>query len=283
LIGLYVGIARQSAINGISTHRDRRRRTVALMRAAPQLSVMSMTRLCDRAVLRVAPRDAGEDAFDFLQGLVTNDVTRELPVWAALLSPQGKVLFDFLVWREGPNALIDCEADAADALAKRLSLYRLRRPIDIVRDDSLAVHWRPDNGEGAAPDPRLPALGHRWLAPATDEDDCADAAWRAHRLSLGVAEGRAELGSDVTLWLECNAAELNGVSFTKGCYIGQENTARMNWRQKVNRRLIVVPLDRSDASRQRMAYQDLGLAVDHLRIEDIEDEWRPGWMAAIEK
>ncbi len=79
------------------------------------------------------------------------------------------------------------------------------------------------------------------------------------------------------LWLECNAAELNGVSFSKGCYIGQENTARMNWRQKVNRRLVVVPLDRSDPARQRAAYPALGLAVDHLRVEDIAPEQRPAW------
>lgn len=240
---------------------------------------MTATRLCERALLRLSPREPGEDVFDFLQGLVTNDVKGVLPAWAALLTPQGKVLFDFIVWPSGDGLLIDCEADAADALAKRLTLYRLRRPIDIARDDSLAVHWRPHTGDGAAPDPRLSALGERWIAPVSGDDDCADAAWRAHRLSLGVPEGRAELGSEATLWLECNAAELNGVSFSKGCYVGQENTARMNWRQKVNRRLIVVPLDASDPARQRAAYPDLGLAVDHLRIEDIAEEHRPDWLA----
>jgi folate-binding protein YgfZ len=248
----------------------------------PHLTSMTTetaTRLCERGILRISPREAGEDVFDFLQGLVTNDVTGLLPVWAALLSPQGKVLFDFIVWPSGSDALIDCEADAADALAKRLSLYRLRRKIDVTRDDGLAVHWRAHIGVGAAPDPRLPALGERWLAPVSDGDQCADQAWRAHRLALGVPEGREELGSDATLWLECNAAELYGVSFTKGCYIGQENTARMNWRQKVNRRLIVVPLERSDPARRRAAYTELGLAVDHLRNEDIAPEWRPGWLA----
>ncbi|MCB2047082.1 MAG: folate-binding protein YgfZ [Novosphingobium sp.] len=239
---------------------------------------MSATRLFDRAVLRLSPRDDSEDVFEFLQGLVTNDVKGTLPAWAALLTPQGKVLFDFIVWPSGKDLLIDCEADAADALAKRLSLYRLRRAIDIARDDSVAVHWRPHLGDGAAPDPRLAGLGERWLAPVSDEDESADGAWRAHRLSLGVPEGRAELGSDATLWLECNAVELGGVSFSKGCYVGQENTARMNWRQKVNRRLIVVPLDESNPARQRVAYPDLALAVDHLRIEDIADQWRPDWL-----
>ena len=93
-----------------------------------------------------------------------------------------------------------------------------------------------------------------------------------------MSEGVAELGSDATLWLECNAAELNGVSFAKGCYVGQENTARMNWRQKVNRRLVVVPLAASDPKRQRAVYPELGLAVDHRRVEDIDPAWIPAWM-----
>ena len=235
---------------------------------------MPATHLAARAVLRLTPTSEGEDVAAFLQGLVTQDVTGDLPVWAGLLTPQGKALFDFLVWRDGADLLIDCEADVADALAKRLSLYRLRRAIAITRDESLAVHWQPDPGN----DPRLAALGTRWLAPFEPGSDTADAAWLAHRLALGVAEGRAELGDGETLWLECNAADLNGVSFTKGCYVGQENTARMNWRQKVNRRLIVVPLDRSDPARQRAAYPQLGLAIDHLRAEDIPADLAPAWL-----
>ena len=234
-------------------------------------------RLHARAVLRLSPTDPAEDVTAFLQGLVTQDVTGDLPVWAGLLSPQGKALFDFLVWRDGQALLIDCAADAADALARRLSMYRLRRPVAIARDPALGVFWQAETGPDAAVrDPRLAALGWRWIAPVNHTDGHADAAWLAHRLALGVPEGQAELGSDATLWLETNAADLNGVSFTKGCYVGQENTARMNWRQKVNRRLVVVPLDRSRPDRQRVAYPDLGLAVDHLRLEDIDDA--PGWM-----
>jgi tRNA-modifying protein YgfZ len=225
---------------------------------------MEATLLADRAVLRLSPRTADEDVRAFLQGLVTQDVTGELPVWAGLLTPQGKVLFDFIVWADGKDLLIDCEADAAEALAKRLSLYRLRKAIDIAREPVLAVHWRPERGN----DPRLAALGTRWLAPPAADDRPADTAWLAHRLALGVPEGRAELGDGETLWLECNAAELNGVSFSKGCYVGQENTARMNWRQKVNRRLVVVPLDRSNPARRRMARPDLGYAIDLI----------PGWL-----
>jgi folate-binding protein YgfZ len=242
---------------------------------------MNATRLFDRAVIRLTPQDDSEDASAFLQGLVTNDVTGALPVWAGLLSAQGKAMFDFLVWSGDDGALlVDCEAAAADDLVKRLSLYRLRRKITIGRDESLGVYWQPPASRNApvnaAMDPRLPDLGLRWIAPVSDSDAPANSAWRAHRLGLGVPEGRADLGD--ILWLETNAAELHGVSFEKGCYIGQENTARMNWRQKVNRRLVVVPLDQSDAKRRKAAYPDLGLALDHRRVADISAELAPPWM-----
>lgn len=226
---------------------------------------MSATLLTNRAVIRLS----GEDVRGFLNGLVTNDVAGDLPVWAALLTPQGKVLFDFVVWADGEDLLLDCEADQAEALAKRLTMYRLRRQIAIAADSALGVHWQA--GEGPSSDPRLATLGQRWTG--SRDGDPADQAWLAHRLSLGVCEGAAELAD--LLWLECNAAELNGVSFTKGCYVGQENTARMNWRAKVNRRVVVVPLASSDPARQRAAYPELGLAVDHLRVEGIRPEWLP--------
>jgi folate-binding protein YgfZ len=234
---------------------------------------MAATTLIDRAVLRLS----GDDVRGFLQGLVTHDLellTPTTPLWAGLLTAQGKALFDFILWAEGSDVLIDCEASEAEALRKRLSLYRLRRAITIALDETLAVHWARDGG--GVPDPRLAELGHRWLAPA---DDAAEG-WRAHRLALGVAEGVAELGSDKTLWLEANAAELNGVSFTKGCYVGQENTARMNYRSKVNRRLVVVPLAHADEKRQRIAYPELGLSVEHRRIEDLGEAFIPPWLAA---
>jgi hypothetical protein len=135
------------------------------------------------------------------------------------------------------------------------------------------VHWAVD-GEGGL-DPRLPALGRRWLAPSGE----ASEGWLEHRLSLGVSEGRAELGSDKTLWLECNAAELGGVSFTKGCYVGQENTARMNYRSKVNRRLVVVPAD-GPGERARIHYPQLGLGVEHRRVDDLGGALLPDWLSA---
>lgn len=233
---------------------------------------MANTTLNDRALIRLS----GEDVRGFLQGLVTNDTSGNLPVWAALLTAQGKALFDFLIWGDGDDVLIDCERDAAEGLAKRLTLYRLRRAITIAIEPGLAVHWAKKGDLGVV-DPRLPELGQRWLAPA-DEGEGADAAWRAHRLALGVTEGRAELGDGTTLWLECNAIDLNGVSFTKGCYVGQENTARMNWRQKVNRRLVVVPIAEADEKRQVIAYPDLGWSVEHRRVESIEAATAPAWL-----
>ena len=228
---------------------------------------MAATTLTDRAVLRVS----GEDVRGFLQGLITSDVAGPLPVWAGLLTPQGKCLFDFIVWEDGGDLLLDCEAEAADDLIKRLAIYRLRRAIRIERDDSRAVNWSK-GGEGSS-DPRLPELGRRWLGPA----DEPATGWLEHRLRLGVCEGRVELGD--ILWLECNAAELNGVSFTKGCFVGQENTARMNWRSKINRRLVVVEAD-APGPRTRIHYPELGLAVEHRRTDDLGGAIVPDWLAA---
>jgi folate-binding protein YgfZ len=232
---------------------------------------MTGTTLVDRALIRLS----GEDLRGFLQGLVTNDMDAlapDRPLWAGLLSAQGKALFDFILWAEGEDVLVDCEREAAGDLARRLTLYRLRRPIRIEREELLCVHWSPDGDN----DPRLPALGRRWLAPAGGG---AAEGWLEHRLRLGVTEGLAELGSDKTLWLECNAAELNGVSFDKGCYVGQENTARMNWRNKVNRRLVVASAD-APGPRARIHYPALGLAVEHRRIDDLDGAIVPDWLAA---
>ena len=210
------------------------------------------TSLTDRALIRLS----GEGVRDFLQGLITNDVLGDLPVWAGLLTPQGKALFDFLVWAQDDDLLIDCEKDQAAALAKRLSLYRLRRPITIAIDEALAVHWSLEESKGV-PDPRAPGLGHRWIAAPDGEAS----GWQAHRLSLGIVEGRAELGSDQSLWLECNAREQYGVSFTKGCYIGQENTARMHHRGKANRMLSVVAAETDPGESARVWYPELKQAV----------------------
>ena len=238
---------------------------------------MSAPRLFDRAVIRLSPTEEGEDVRDFLQGLVTQDTKAQMPSWSGLLTPQGKALFDFFLWADEADVLIDCEAEQAEALVRRLSIYRLRRKIAIAAEPDLGVFWGMSAPQGVA-DPRIAQLGVRWIAPIAADDVDISTFYRAHRLSLGVTEGVAELGSDTTLWLEANAAELNGVSFTKGCYVGQENTARMNWRQKVNRRMLVVPVAEADPKRLRMAYPELGVAVVQARVEDMPHDAWPGWL-----
>lgn len=240
---------------------------------------MSLPRLFDRAIVRLSPTESGEDVRGFLQGLVTQDTAAELPLWGGLLTPQGKALFDFILWSDEADILLDCEADQAEALVRRLSMYRLRRKIAVAVDPVLGVFWGVAAEQGV-PDPRLPELGVRWIAPIATDDADVSAFYRNHRLSQGVTEGVTELGSDATLWLEANAAELNGVSFTKGCYVGQENTARMNWRQKVNRRLQVVPIAQADPKRLRVAYPDLGVAVVQARVEDVPVDAWPHWLCS---
>src|SRR5690606_25748665 len=138
---------------------------------ADQLSAMAHERLFSRAVVRVAPESEEESVAQFLQGLVTNDLTGTLPVYAGLLSAQGKTLFDFIVW-PGSDAsfLLDCEAEVAGELVRRLSLYRLRRKITIAVDETLGVYWQAELGDGGAPDPRLAGLGQRWIAAISDSD-----------------------------------------------------------------------------------------------------------------
>ena len=235
------------------------------------MTTNSRTMLADRSVLRVA----GEDAPGFLQGLLTNDVAAlapDRPQWTALLTPQGKVLFDLMLWADGDDVLIDAEQAQVDALARRLTMYRLRRRITIERTD-LAVHWSREVDAGV-PDPRLADLGRRWLGTTGD----AAQGWLAHRLSLGVTEGSAELGTGDLLWLEANARELNGVGFAKGCYVGQENTARMHYRGKVTRRLVVVPFS-ADLTGSRAAYPELGLMVERRRTDELDPATLPRWLA----
>lgn len=229
---------------------------------------MPTARLTNRTVLRIG----GPDARDFLQGLLTNDVTGALPVYAALLTAQGKHVVDMIVHEGGGELLLDVAADHADALAKRLTMYKLRRAVTIdASDASVFARWDdPADDFGDRPlDPRLPALGERWLgfdARATASLDQYD----AHRRALGIPD-TAEM-TDL-LWLETNAAELNGVSFTKGCYVGQENTARMHHRDKLRRRLLPVransdaPIMAGAVAAGDIRSRSHDLAIAYLRME----------------
>ncbi|MGI4877468.1 MAG: YgfZ/GcvT domain-containing protein [Janthinobacterium lividum] len=205
---------------------------------------MPIARLTDRAVIRIA----GADARAYLQDLVTNDVARltaATPVWAGLLSAQGKPLFDMILHDSAdiPGAVLaDVVAATADALVKRLTMFRLRRAVTIERVDALHVFaaWNETVADLPA-DPQLAALGQRWVADAA-VTDAGVHDYARHRLALGVPDS-GDLLLDKMLWLEANAVELNGVSFTKGCYVGQENTARMHHRDKLRRRLLPVRID----------------------------------------
>ncbi len=186
--------------------------------------------LSDRAVVALT----GPEARSFLQGLVTNDVTTLAPgkpVYAALLSAQGKILFDFLLHDAGDALLIDCVAGARPALIKRLSLYKLRAKLEIVPRDDLAVVL-----EGPS-DPRHAALPPRALQPVSGTP--ADTAYHAARLALGIPEG-ADFGSERIFALDAGLDELHGVAFDKGCYVGQELTARMKHRGTDRKRLLLV-------------------------------------------
>lgn len=194
--------------------------------------------LTDRAVLRIS----GADARPFLQGLLTNDLdklTPDAPLWGGLLSAQGKYLFDMILFDAGDAILADTHAPRAEELAKRLAMYKLRRPVTIEPTDlKVFAAW---GGECVAPyDPRLPGLGRRWVGEtaATNQgfEDYDD-----HRHYLGVPDS-PDYAVDKLMWLEANAVELNGVSFTKGCYVGQENTARMHHRDRLRKRLLPVLL-----------------------------------------
>ncbi len=207
-----------------------------------------MALLPDRGVVEIS----GEDRVSFLQGLVSNDVAEVAPgraVWAALLTPQGKWLADFFILWDGERLVLDCERGQAAMLAQRLGRYRLRSNVQ-VRDISaeFAVHaaWggTPETtGTVAAPDPRLPEAGWRVLAPAPLPANATPADWDRHRLALGLPDGSRDLEAEKSTLLEAGFDELNGVSWSKGCYMGQELTARTKYRGLLKRRLVPVLVD----------------------------------------
>ena len=199
----------------------------------------------DRAVLRVS----GPDAREFLQGLVTNDVRKlaDGPIYAALLSPQGKYLFDFFLVADGEDILLDVKADRAAALAQRLGLYKLRAKVTIAPTELAVVVGTGPAPEGALADPRHPDLGWRaWPAdPAAllaGIAPLAPADLDALRVDLVVPESGIELRPDNSYILEMGFERLNGVDFRKGCYVGQEVTARMKHKTELRKGLARVRL-----------------------------------------
>ena len=205
--------------------------------------------LADRSVISVT----GPESRAFLQGLVSNDMADCAPgcaIYAALLTPQGKILFDFFVADAGNSFLIDCAAAREAELLKRLALYRLRSKVEIASRPDLAVAaaWNGgvlDSEAGALsvyPDPRRAALGSRLIGPRSELERAASGVsagdYHARRLELGIPDS-ADLPPDSVFALDAGLEELHGVSFKKGCYVGQEVTARMKHRATARRRFVI--------------------------------------------
>jgi folate-binding protein YgfZ len=195
--------------------------------------------LDDRGVARIS----GPDAATFLQGLLTNDVEKLAPGesrFAALLSPQGKILFDFLVFREGPEAfLIDAPADKTAELVKRLGFYKLRAKVTVSDESASLAVVVAESGEPT--DPREARLGRRVIvardaAPAPDAK--ARAAYEARRIALGVPQGGLDFAYADAFPADANMDLLNGVDFKKGCYVGQEVVSRMKHRLALRKRVV---------------------------------------------
>lgn len=194
--------------------------------------------LASRALLSIS----GDEAVPFLQNLITCDV-EDLKegdaTFGALLTPQGKILFDFLVLREADAFLLDTQADQADDLSKRLMFYRLRAKVDIEADPrDVHVRW-PVSGDGFA-DPRHDDLGER--LPGPHEPDAAEADWNALRVSYGVPQLGTDFAAGTTFPHEALMDQYDdaGVDFSKGCYVGQEVVSRMQHRGTARSRFILV-------------------------------------------
>lgn len=190
----------------------------------------------------------GSDRLAFLQNLITNDVRLLSPagsaLYAAFLSPQGKFLHDFILTDDGAAATLDCEGGArAEDLVRKLKMYKLRSKIELAAEPDVTVFagWG-DAPPDAIADPRHPALGWRAASrpPGTEEDFSV---WDEKRIRLGVPDGSRDMEVDRDTPLECNFDRLNGVSFDKGCYVGQEITARMHLRHIIKKHLAAVECD----------------------------------------
>jgi folate-binding protein YgfZ len=260
-----------------------------------------LAKLDDRSVLEVT----GADRVPFLNGLVSNDVALAAPgraVWAALLTPQGKYLADFFIFAEPDRLLLDCAVSQADLLRQRLLRYRLRADV-AMEATPLQVHaaWAgaPQiTGAITAADPRLDEAGWRLLSALPLETNAGPEDWDLHRLRLGLPDGPRDLEPEKTILLEAGFDELGGISWTKGCYMGQELTARTRYRGLVKRRLLPVhgPLlpphgarvtsDGREVGEMRSSRDAFGLAV--LRLDAVGDGLAcnglpltvavPGWM-----
>jgi folate-binding protein YgfZ len=191
-----------------------------------------------RRILRIS----GADTHDFLQGLITNDIQKLDAglVYAAILTPQGKYLADFFLKADGDDVLLDVAAELGDMLVQRLSMYKLRAAVEISETDLHMHRGLGDVPQGANPDPRLPALGWRAYRETAQTGDTVN--WDALRVQHVVPETGIELTGD-TFILEVGFERLAGVDFRKGCYVGQEVTARMKHKTELRKGLAQVSIN----------------------------------------
>ncbi|WP_377507590.1 YgfZ/GcvT domain-containing protein [Octadecabacter sp. R77987] len=191
--------------------------------------------MTDRTVLALT----GADRTDFLQGLVTNDITRDGLVYCALLTPQGKYIADFFTWAEDDRILIDVASSHAPTLAQRLNMYRLRADVQIAESGLIASRGTAEPPKGVLEDPRHPALGWRSYGDTSVGDDTD---WDALRVAHCVPETGVELTPD-TYILEAGFERLHGIDFRKGCYVGQEIAARMKHKTQLRKGLRTVAIN----------------------------------------
>jgi folate-binding protein YgfZ len=263
-------------------------------------STLQIAKLNDRAVIAVT----GEDWRSFLQGLITQDVETLAPGdlrFGALLTPQGRLLFDLFLLGRDDGCWIDCAAERRADLVTRLTIYRLRAKVSVAAvDAAVFAAWGADVApQGWVRDPRLPALGFRRYGELDAEITRLDEAdYDAHRLALGVP-GVADWGSDTTYPIEANFDLLHGIDFRKGCFVGQETTSRMKRRGTIKSRMVPVAVGAAAVGAELLA-GDLragtilsgqgGAAMALLRLDRLDTgaltvadggSWRPsfpGWL-----
>ena len=233
----------------MSDHMQTRDATTQATRAgdridsAPAAPALDPSVRCAPLPGRVIFRLGGPDRHSFLQGMITNDVNRlkaQGILYAALLSPQGKFLADFLLAEDGETVLLDADAALADDLEKRLSLYKLRSKVEITRCDMPVTCGIGPAPQGALADPRHADLGWRLYGAALEQGEAVD--WDARRVAALVPEAGRDLIPGESFILEFGFARLNGVDFRKGCYVGQEVTARMHHKTELRKGLVRVAI-----------------------------------------
>ncbi len=202
---------------------------------------MPIARLHSRALVRIS----GPDWRSFLQGLLTQDVEtlKDGEVrFAALLTPQGKLLFDLFVVGTSEGALLDVTADRRDALIQKLGVYRLRAKVEIAADDGPVFASWEQSLPGGVIDPRLPVLGWRQYGGEV-ETTASESDYQTFRLAQGVPDPAADAIPDKTYPIEANFDLLNGIDFAKGCFVGQETTSRMKRRGAIKNRMAAISFE----------------------------------------